>query len=221
METKHINPEYDDLFNDSENLNWFPHVGVDYKVENNNNTLFVGESHYYNPDIPLERDIIRKQNFTRLILWDGGIKELNYASQLYKNINRIFSNYTPKELWGKVAFMNFIQKPMNTINQKPNKEDFKLGWFAFFDCVSILKPRSCIFWGNTAAEYFNAYCEENKINHSKVNRIEKINGAYFKTASIVIDSSIINLFFVKHPAARFTVEKWQKKLNEYNLLDSI
>ena len=218
MENENFNIEYDHFFKKCEKLKWLPFVGENY-TEQENKTIFIGESHYYNPKKEDERALAFEEIFTRLIVRDGGLLELSYSSELYKNINRIYSNIEKKSLWNKVSYFNFIQRPMNTIAEKPNKKDFLEGWSSFLEAIKVLKPDNCIFWGNSAAEYFNKFCQNEKIEHLKIERLEKINGAYFKTSELTLSNKVIKLYFLKHPAKYFSVDKWRNKLIEIGLLN--
>lgn len=193
-------------------LKWRPYVGDNY-LKSDIKILFVGESHY--DSLEGKNSNIEKKDFTRWIVDEMGIQELDYSSRkLFKNLNLLFSKSKPINFWNKISFYNLIQRPMLTIEEKPKTKDFREGWECFKGVVDILKPDYCIFLGTTSANYFNKFCLDNKLNHEKVTWHEKINGTYLKKAKITIDEADTELIFIKHPSIAFSVDKWLNILNK-------
>lgn len=196
--------EFDDSFDKIKNLRWRPFIGEKY-FESNKKILFIGESHYMNPEeINPNFD---NPNFTRMIVSEMGIEEYDYRSKFFKNINKMFVSGETINLWNKISFYNFIQRPMNSIKEKPNNNDFRSGWEIFFEIVNILKPETCIFFGNKCADFFNNHCSRNNVPFNKIIWYENLNGAYLKFGQVELNKKM-NLIFIKHPSMAFNTNKW-------------
>ena len=126
-------------------------------------------------------------NFTRYIIYESRILK-DYSPKTLDNINRALvgsNNFDGKLLWNNIAFYNFIQRPMKTVDERPAWEDFLNGWRTFADVVKILKPTACIFIGNSAANFFNEAMAALGIVHNKVIGTKFINQTL---AAITIES---------------------------------
>lgn len=195
----------DSKFDEFNELAWRPFVGENY-ISSNFKILLIGESHYKSADEINPN--FEKKDFSRWVVDEMGIKQYDYQSKFFKNLNKMFAENNPKQFWDKIAFYNFIQRPMTTINEKPNSIDFKEGWKVFEIVLKILKPDYCIFLGNRSADFFCGFCVKNNISASNVTRYEKINEAYFKRSQININDLNTELIFIKHPSMAFNTENW-------------
>lgn len=203
-----------EVFDEIEKLKWLPFVGDNY-FESNLKILIIGESHYYDPNglnITAEDRL-----FTRWIVNELGLGNRNYKdeSKFFKAVNRMLAKGNLEEFWNKISFYNFVQRPMNVNkeqNERPNKKDFLDGWETLMGISKVLKPDYCLFFGNTSANYFNEFAEENKITHEKIFWYEKINGAYLKYGSFTINGIQTKFYFTKHPSRMFSAKKWLEAL---------
>jgi hypothetical protein len=213
-----MNLNYDDELLKIGSLNWLPFVGKDYSSMNSK-ILFVGESHYYNPEGD-NKNVIKKE-FTRMIVDEMAICNYQYGSPFFNKISELFNYVGRTELWNKVSFYNFIQRPMNKgakatqgIIERPRKADFTKGWDIFFNVIKNTRPDYCVFLGNTAANYFNESCVKNNIDHKQVVWQDKINGSYFKKSEVLIDGHKTELIFIKHPSSYFSTSKWREVIDK-------
>lgn len=205
----------------SNGLCWYPWVGKNYQ-QNNEKILLVGESHYASNN---EKDSTQQMcnvdhvadeiNFTRFIIYENRI--LNEHSKTFDNINRALvgsNNFDGKLLWNNLAFYNFVQRPMKTVDERPSWEDFVRGWRTFVNVVKILKPTTCIFIGNSAANFFNEAMTALGVEHTKVTGTKFINRAWAKKAEIIIDGKSIPIHSIRHAGRFFSWSTWNQYLEE-------
>lgn len=214
---KNMNLNYDDELLKIGSLKWLPFVGKDYH-STSSKILFVGESHYYDPEG--DNKNFKKKEFTRMIVDEMAICNYQYGSPFFNRISELFNYVGRTELWNKVSFYNFIQRPMNKggkvmqgVIERPLNADFSNGWNIFFDVIKNTKPDYCIFLGNTAANFFNKSCLKNNIIHKPVIWENKINGSYLKKAEVLIDDHKTELIFIKHPSSYFSTSKWREVID--------
>jgi hypothetical protein len=220
-----MNLNYDDELLKIESLSWLPFVGKNYDTTNSK-ILFVGESHYYDPKSDNEN--FKKKEFTRMIVDEMAISNYQYGSPFFNKISELFNFTDRTDLWNKTSFYNFIQRPMNKgekvtqgVIERPRKADFENGWDIFFDVIKETKPNYCIFFGNTAANYFNKASNKRNIDHKSIVWEDHINGSYLKRSEVIIDSHKTELIFVKHPSSYFTTSKWREVLvNKFPSLET-
>ena len=220
----HMTNSFDLAFDSivSNGLCWYPWVGKNYQL-NDKKILVVGESHYANNN---EKDPAEQMcnvdhvaddiNFTRYIIYESRILK-DYAPKTLDNINRVLvgcNNFEGKLLWNNIAFYNFIQRPMKTVDERPSWEDFLNGWRTFADVVKILKPTACIFIGNSAANFFNEAMTALGEQHNKVIWTKFINRAWAKKAEIVIEGKYIPVHFTRHAGRFFSWSVWHQYLEE-------
>ncbi|MBR5678377.1 MAG: hypothetical protein IKX20_09630 [Paludibacteraceae bacterium] len=149
METLTI---FDDQFSKVKDLLHFPWVGCDYPA-NKIKVLVLGDSHYtVNPDSSFceeeyQRCLVDK-DFTREILDDAVNRDDIWS--MFKGLYSLFgvTPYSAERLfWSKIAFGNFVQRPMKRSDAKPTSDDFKQAWFCLLDIIDIIKPNICLFIG--------------------------------------------------------------------------
>lgn len=213
---------YEELFNEVERLTWLPWIGSNYS---DNKLLLVGESHYAQgedgeEDLDCYNSFITDKNATISIVEeviDGStwnfFRNTHYALTGNENVNR-------RVLWENVAFYNFIQRPMNTTDDKPSAKDNRNGWKVFFELLKVLKPSHCIFLGSGSAEYL--WSEMNKStdivfadDKCILNlRDKKIGNCWGKLAYLEYEDVNTDIVFIRHPSAYFSKEEWHEYLME-------
>lgn len=220
----HMTNSFDLAFNSilSNGLCWYPWVGKNYQL-NHEKILVVGESHYANNNEtdPIEQmcnvdHVADDINFTRYIIYESRILR-DYAPKTLDNINRVLvgsNNFEGKLLWNNIAFYNFIQRPMKTVDERPSWEDFLNGWRTFADVVKILQPTACIFIGNSAANFFNEAMTALGVAHTKVTGTEFLNRAWAKKSEIVIDEKSIPIHSIRHAGKFFSWSTWHQYLEK-------
>lgn len=148
--------QFDKEFDSVETLKRYPWVGNKY-AKSNYRILILGDSHYAVDDDknPSEDEYNRcntDKDYTRRVVRCviNDVCDGKPTWTMFRNLINTFTSYTPyevKHLWSKVAFYNFIQEPMEQINQVPTSKERITGWRCFYDVINILKPDFCLFVG--------------------------------------------------------------------------
>ncbi len=137
-----------------EGLRWLPWIGNNFlTTPNEQKLLLVGESHYYKPE---EKGSLEKHQdnlYTRIVVEKVAIeKEYKQyekrTAKIFPNIHFTFlgsDNIDSGLFWNKVAYYNFIQRPMKTNHVRPTKKDNMDAWQIFGEVINILNPATCIF----------------------------------------------------------------------------
>ncbi len=230
---KVITEAFDERFKRISDLTWLPWVGKDflqYRV------LIIAESHYTNTDDPAlveekKREYMVDPFSTREVMaeyplygYDAGWK--NHGARgnnpTFDNLTKILCGSpllgpTDKELrfslWSRIAFMNFIQRPMwyskTHGKERPTGEDRAIGWRATLGVISILAPEICIFAGLEAAVWFNWFMKENGINATPLVFHNKIGRCCPRSSVVCIENTPIQFRFMRHPCSFFSWEQWK------------
>jgi hypothetical protein len=202
-----MDEQFDLEFSKIQGLTWFPYVGKNFE-NNDKKILILGESHYGNDT---------DKYFTRNITNETGAGNSDYSLNFFSKINNFFKITTNKEnFWSNLSFYNFIQRKMTNNVERPSKNDFLSGWNVLLKVLEVIKPDYCLFFGLSAADYFNDYCNKNNLKFSKIVWADRISNSYYKTGSLFLNDIEIKLVFVKHPSKFFKVEEWQKALEKNN-----
>ena len=171
---------YDDKLNNISTLKWIPYIGKNYnKLIKGKRLLIIGESHYL-PNITEDwyKDVETK-NFTRANFVSYQIKKPNNdMEKILRNIQEVFLNDDPydtlkSKFWESVSYYNFIQRALESSNNRPTYDDFKIGWETFFKVVDLLKPDYCLFCGVAAINETGSMIE--KANNNLFNQNWDIN----------------------------------------------
>jgi hypothetical protein len=193
-----------------ENLKWLPWVGNEY-FDSERRILIVGESHYLTGS-KSNRLEAEKLNFTLNVIQTFCIDHRE-LQPTFDNLNRcLFGKKSPKkkvrtEMWKQLAFYNFVQCPMETIDARPTSDDMEKGWKVFAELIKMLKPTHCIFIGFAAADCNNPYkCKRSKENVGKY---------YARLFSAKIDEqNTCQCIAIKHTSQYFSWRSWRKFLKE-------
>lgn len=208
----------DTLFSGSDNLKWIPWVGEQYfNIAPEKRILIVGESHYHDGSSD-SMNSSQKTEFTRVVINELAISGNNGKTKMFQNTHKaLFANDTfdRAAFWNLVSFYNFIQEPMNTITSRPTTAMYTEGWNVFAEVVSILKPKTCLFLGNTAANYLEtAMKNKSSIKVGDIRWDKRIGRAYAKEVKIWdVDQHEVTLLFIKHPSSYFNWMNWNTYLN--------
>jgi hypothetical protein len=213
-----MNTNKDKEFKNVENLKWLPFVGQNFfNSPNENKMLIVGESHYHDKS---EESILKHDNplYTRIVINELAIGRSYWDTRIFQNFHKtLFSNdsFDTNVFWNLVSYYNFIQRPMETNKGRPSNKEFYESWKTFFNVVQILKPKVCLFIGNTSADQLLKSIPNSGFTCKSVNWLDKINGAYAKVATIQDEkNNEIKLIFIKHTSQRYTSQKWNVFLNK-------
>lgn len=200
------------------NLKWLPWVGDKFSsLTNDKRLLIIGESHYHDtsPESIAQHD---STTFTRLVIEELAIERFYYGTKIFPNLHRaIFRNdeFDSQAFWDLVSFYNFVQRPMVTNKGRPTYEDYYSSWFIFFDIIKILKPRTCLFLGTSAAGAFNHAVQGTGFKTDGIIFEETISDVYARSA-IISDSTDfqIQILFIRHPSQMFSWSKWNDFLRK-------
>lgn len=224
---QNCNEMSDELLAQIENLKWLPWIGSRFNsLSSNDRLLIVGESHYHDKTSAS----IEKHNsptFTREIIEELAVERWYYGTKIFPNLHRaLFRNddFNSSTFWSLVSFYNFVQRPMDTNKGRPSYEDFYNGWFPFLEIVKLLKPKTCLFIGTSAANSLAHAVQNTDFSVDEVKWEDYISNAYAKTARIKDnEENETQLIFIRHTSQMFSWSKWndylQKKIpSELNWL---
>ncbi len=208
----------DSVFKNVKNLKWLPWIGENYfTVPLEKRILIIGESHYHDKS----RSSIAMHNkvtFTREVIKDMAIRRNYYGTKLFKNLHyALFSNdeFDANKFWNAVSFYNFIQRPMRTNAERPNRNDWLTAWSVFAELSIILQPRICLFIGTSAAYFIGDLKNNSKFLNQEALWKAKIGNAYAKTALLKNEKKPdVKLIFIRHCSSMFSWSKWHKFLQK-------
>lgn len=215
---KSLDPDFDRMI-ESGQLTWRPWIGADW-LSAEKRILIVGESHYAaKPDVAdAEKKVEEWQSDsdgTREIVYEVGVGDW-YASRFFGNLHRAFFGIdvhgdSRVELWRKLAFCNFIQRPMRDSGQRPRPSEFYEGWRYFMEMLRIIRPDAVIFVGVSAAKHFDGAMSALGIDHKIVfDRCQ--NGTYPCEFSAAYDGMKIDMVAIRHASQYFSWSVWQDYL---------
>ena len=196
-------------------LAWYPWVGKQYPSAACR-VLVILESHYIN----WERNNIEalvQPDFTRRIVTEQ-VDANRWMSSSFNNLSACLGRKGVIKgqvnlLWEKVALYNFVQRPMDNPDERPNEQDFANGWKAFPIVVDILRPDVCIFAGFAAISHLLELPTGLKLSGLTPWEKEGINGTYPRPCfTIQTLHHTMKGVAVKHPGSFFTVDKWRAVL---------
>ena len=114
---------------------------------------------------------------------------------MIRNIEKIFSKEKSNiEFWESVAFHEFVQRPMESLNHRPNNTDYLNGSEILSNLLKILKPKKCIFLGTSWYKFINI---KNTLSNNYLveeKHFEKINNAHPKI--IEINELNLKIYFI-------------------------
>jgi hypothetical protein len=208
----------DSILSNVYGLKWLPWIGEDYLfLEESKRLLIIGESHYHENT----KESIEKHDsitFTREVVVEMPMDKCYYGTKVFQNLHRaLFGNdeFDSEIFWNLVAYYNFVQRPMVTIQGRPNYLDYINGWKTFFEIVKIIKPKTCLFIGTTAAYHLVEATKESGFETDGVRWEDSIGNAYAKTAIIQDQQGHeIKLVFIRHTSQMFSWSQWNAYLKK-------
>lgn len=195
-------------------LKWEPRIGDNY-YKINPKLMIIGESHYYTSEKSKEEH--EDPGFTNMIINSLAIRLKSTSSKMFLNMTKALNlpiaincESDRKQFWENVAFMNIVQKPMNTSKENPSRETFIEGWDALLKVIELTTPDYLLFFGKEASNSFSQACSNNNINKSRKEELKKVNNCIPIRTSLELDSGkTVNLLFVRHPSAYFKPDEWR------------
>jgi len=220
-------------FDKIENLTWYPWIGNNFEMQNSK-LLLIGESHYAedpedNSDKKCYNDFLNNKRTTIGFIEDLDVKDKILGGntwRFYENTYRALfrTNYIDvKKFWSKVAFYNFIQRPMKSKDERPIVSDYTNSFIVFTNLIKKLNVTHCIFLGNSAQRHLYKIIQADKSLNIIEEEDEQIGKYWAYKRKISIGNRIITIYFIKHPSKYFSWEKWNEYLerNENVLIDEL
>ncbi len=208
---------YDSKFQKCKNLYWLPYVGEGYSsLDRKNKVLVIGESHYHD-NTPRSIKDHQLKEFTRIVVAEQAISRNYVDTKMFSNFHRTLmgnDDFNSTQLWGKLSFYNFVQRPMSTNKERPVKSDFLYGWDSFIDVIKILEPGICIFIGVEASNTLGQASKNSELTLNSFSWGTKINGTYSRRASVrILSGPETELLFIRHTSQYFSWELWKQHLD--------
>lgn len=210
-----MNRNFDKHLEQIEGMKWLPFIGTNYfELPKEKRILIIGESHYMNDN---EEDRIKFNNpeATRIFHEELGVDQSYYRTKIYQNLYRaLFGNddINGPCLWQFLSFYNFIQRPMVTKTDRPNKEDSLLGWNVFFQLLDFLAPSTCLFIGTSSYKFLKETASNIPELNISDSHYDMIGNCIPRTAEISTSKVTCKLIFIKHTRKYFSPMKWNSFL---------
>lgn len=195
---------------------WFPWVGAKYPTSACK-VLVILESHYINWE-RTNIEALAQPDFTRRVVAEQLFPQYRWTNSSFNNLSACLSGKAVIKgqinlLWEKVALYNFVQRPMDNPDERPNEQDFITGWKAFPTVVDILRPDVCVFAGFAAISNILELPAGLKLAGLTPWEKEGINGTYPRPCfTIQTQKHTMKGVAVKHPGSFFTVDQWRAVL---------
>ena len=192
-------------------LTWYPWVGGQYPTAPVK-VLVLLESHYINKERS-NLEAISNPDFTRRIVSEQILRD--WHSNTFDNLSLCLTGTqlsadSMKELWSKVAFYNFVQRPMPSPSARPTASDFATGWKTFCQVADILRPNVCIFAGFEAINHLDNLPKGLCVTGTTPWEKEGIGGVYPRPRfEITLPWGTITGVAIRHPGAFFSADKWR------------
>lgn len=209
--------QYDQSLNElveKDSLAWLPWVGSRY---DEHRILLVGESHY--DSHKKEEDWHLQRSYTRDVIQELAIENREHKTPFFSNVARLLTGQSSsREVWHDVAFMNHVQRIMRVeehegkeLTETPTNMDFYYGWVNMFEVMRVLRPKVVVYLGVAASNTFEFAAEKHGvIKNPMFHYKEQINRTYVRRAKVETDfGDDIPLYFIAHPSAYFSWEKWR------------
>lgn len=229
-----ITSKFDDKLESIKDLTWLPWVGKNYNAFK---VLIVAESHYVNTDEPQlvkekKAEYMSDPLSTRKVMAEYPLHGYNagWVNHAGRHNNPTIDNLSKvlcgsallgesdlkrrSELWSRLAFMNFIQRPMwyskTHGKERPVGNDRTIGWKATLGAIDILKPDLCIFAGLEASVWFDYYMQENNVCATRIESHDRIGRCAPRSSTLKIGNNKIDCRFIRHPGMYFSWQPWRE-----------
>jgi len=111
---------------------------------------------------------------------------------------------------------------MSTNKVRPSYDDFYNSWFPFLEIIKLLKPKTCLFIGTSAANSLGHALQKTNFSSEGVKWEDYISNAYAKTATIKEnEGNETQLIFIRHTSQMFSWSKWNEYLQKKMHLELI
>jgi hypothetical protein len=97
--------------------------------------------------------------------------------------------------------------------ERPNGEDFFLGWLVFLNVLKVLRPEACVFIGVAASNSFNDAMSDLGITHTHLKWENRLNNIYLRSPVEVEYQGVkTKIVFIKHASSYFSWADWHAYL---------
>jgi hypothetical protein len=191
------------------NLKWLPWIGKQYFKTS---TVILGESQYEDGDEWQDNNVDATR--TNISLRFSGSR-----GKLCTNVEKVLldmNNPTLEQgnnIWKSVVYFNLVQRLLSSIKERPNDEDFDIGWHVFFRVVDIINPNICIVLGKSSCGRLGFHLNNNETgwrrNVSEFYQAEKI-------INLSKNEHKLKLIFINHPSGSrsFKYDYWSKLIKD-------
>lgn len=199
-------------------LKWLPWVGANFEtLELKDRLLIIGESHYLS-DVEGSAEKHDSETYTRRVIEELAIDRCYYGTRIFPNLHKTLfghDKFNSKIFWNLVSYYNFIQRPMDSNKKRPGNSDYLKGWKTYLEIIKILKPKTCLFIGTSAANSLTKALENTGFSTDKIEWEDRISNTYGKTAILKDeDGNETKLIFIRHTSQMFSWEKWNEYLKK-------
>jgi len=201
-----MSAEYVKEFSEIQGLTWTPWVGARFpELPANRRLLVVGESHYYNEDIPKQtcKAYEDEKGSTIEMIQDCHGEE---TTRTLTNLRKLFFGEAcvdRAEFWSHTAYYNFVQRPMNHNRggqpERPKGDDLVKGRSVFEEVVRTLRPSHCVFMGVGTAGAFGG----------SVSCTARVGRTWARGGKFEARGFTAELAFIQHPGRYFSWRKWR------------
>jgi len=150
-------------------LKYFPWIGCDFFEKNdgirNERILIVGESVYnWGKDEAARKSAgkeLSKNTFARFVAFHHGLKSKDTEHRFARNLEKTILGRPVKnkderiDFWKSVSFHEFVQRPMNSRAERPEKKDYKIAASILIELIDELRITKCIFCGTDWNKFSN------------------------------------------------------------------
>jgi hypothetical protein len=133
--------------------------------------------------------------------------------KILRNLERAFflQAYPSSEiktiLWEHVSYYNFIQKILDSSNDRNISDiEWENSWNIFYKIINILRPTHCLFCGVGIADSFKNSGNEFQISEAKNKKSPDISN--LRPVFERKNKDKTSLLFIRHPSAYFSWNKW-------------
>lgn len=200
------------------NLKWHPFIGDNYfNTSKENRLLIVGESHYTH-DTEESKLTVNHIDFTKDMIQENAIEGEDWKTKIIPNFHKAMfgdNSFNTDKFWNLVSYYNFIQRPMLTIGERPNENDFHDGWKTFFDLIKVVKPKTCLFIGVSASNHLMSVIKNSDFSCKEFIYGEVINGTKSRKLTLLDkENNEIDIVFIKHSSQYFSWNDWNEYLKD-------
>ena len=170
--------------------------------------LVLGESHYSDEELSDEE----LSSFTREVLdcYLNSKERYSWMRTFLKFERALFNKVTDikdrKNIWNRLMFYNYLQRPLHGIRMAGDLEDYKDAADPFFAILNMYKPDYIIVWGR---RLFANLPYENGVEGEYMPSVDMNSWSY------QIYGLTIKILPIYHPSVGFSWDYWHEVIVEF------